>query len=142
MTTQIHKVPLNMLDGMMPHLAPFLKRGFKNVSTDPATLADEIRADLTQVWAIFHDNKLVGAFFSSIHVTPDGAKVIDVFGLGGHGAPKWARQLSDQMTEFGRRNGCARLVFAGKKGWSRICNGVGITGTRTGNHMSFERIVA
>lgn len=130
------------MDEMMPHLAPHLARGFEHVKMDPAGLADEIRNDLTQVWAVFLDNKIVAAFLTSIHAMPDETKTLDIFGLGGEAAPSWGATLSDVMADFARKNGCNRFVFAGRKAWERICGNVTVIGVRAGDHMSFERIVA
>lgn len=142
MNTKIHQVPLVLMDEMMPHLAHHLARGFEHVKMDPIALAEEIRADLTQVWAVFQDNRIVAAFLTSIHTMPDGTKTLDIFGLGGTAAPSWGSLLSDVMADFAKRNGCDRFVFAGRKAWERICKNVQIVGVLENDHMKFERIVA
>jgi hypothetical protein len=144
MTVAIHQIPLEMMDGMMPHLAPHLARGLRFVKMNADQLADEIRRDLTQVWAVFVDKKLCAGFLTSLHDLPDRAeRVLDIYGLGGSGAPHWGRELAEVMTAFAQANGCSKFAFAGKPGWARILgDDVKAVGKRDNGHVSYERAIA
>lgn len=141
---RIYQVPPLLLVNMAPHIGPYLARGMPGSGREPMEIAKDIERDHCQVWAIFADSKVVGAFLTAIVVVEEtGERCLDIFGLSGDGAPRWGRALSDRMLEYAKANDCARFVFDGKQGWERACgNTVNVIGFKGGRTAIFERRVA
>ena len=141
---KIMQIPIPMLVDMAPHVGPYLARGLPGSGRKEVELSIDILRDHAQVWAIFEDGKVVGAFLTAIVIQEDdGSRCLDIFGLSGDGAPKWGTALSDRMAEYAKANDCKRFVFDGKYGWLRACgHTVEVAGRKNARTVIFERRVA
>lgn len=142
MTSQVDimQIPLTMLPDMAPHIGEHLARGMKGSGRHPFGLAVDVARDHAQVWAIFTDGKVVGAFMTAVIIEDDQRKAVDVFGLAGQGIMKWGKRLADRMVDFAKANGADRVVFAGRRGLMKAYGGLNVIGTR-GDQLVFERTV-
>jgi len=136
---RILPIPSHLVDVMWPHLVPWLTKGLAAAKT--STL-DGIRQDVAnetdQLWAIFQNESLVGAFVSAVYT--DQGSYLGIYALGGRGLRNWARDIDLAMQTEARRRGVDRCRFAGRRGWSRVLSGLAHKGT-FGGHEVWERAV-
>lgn len=135
----IGNISRNDLLDMLPHVAPHLAKGLGELEFDAGALLADIESNRTQVWAIVVDDEVSGAFLTSIRQHEDGARDLDVYGLGGERIMRWGKALSDRMADFARHHSCRRVVFAGRKALAKAYGDtVRVIGT-TGGNLIYER---
>lgn len=138
----IMQIPLTMLPDMAQHVGEHLARGIDGSGRHPFELAVDVARNHAQVWAIFTDGKVVGAFMTAIVIDENGKKSVDVFGLAGAGIMKWGRVLSDRMVDFAKANDCTRVVFAGRWGLMRAYGNLEVITRKDANTLVYQRRVA
>lgn len=140
--TKIIAIPPIMLPDMWRHVAPHLLKGLTR-ATDVTLkqMIDDIIAGTDQLWAIFTDGAVVGAFVTAKYLDEDnGTEFVGVYALGGSGLEHWAGLLGETMADWAKHTGAASVRFTGRDAWSRVLPTYRITGRR-GDEAIFERVV-
>lgn len=135
----ILQIPPSHMVAMSPFVGPWLAKGIDGAERDPLVIAEDVVRDHAQVWAIFDGQRVVGGFFTSVLVSPNGNKWLDVYGLAGERILRWGKALADRMVEFARENDCDRVVFAGRKGLQKAYGGLRVIGRKDETTFIYER---
>ncbi len=141
--SKIIPVPVRLIPEMWRHVAPHLLKGLtKATDMTLQSLIDDLIEGDDQLWAIFTDKRVVGAFVTAQFIDDDTGKTfLGVYALGGEGLEHWAALLGDTMAEHARLTGASSVRFTGRDAWSRVLPTYRITGRRDNGEAIFERAV-
>lgn len=125
-------VPPFMMRDALPRIKPHLLRGAEVARTTAATIIERVESGDALVWMAVEGfpSKTLGVFVTEIRKREDGGKHIFVSACSGTQLKAWAIRARDRLDEFARKEGCDRIRFAGRYGWSRVfgrCHVVGGT---------------
>lgn len=140
---RIHQVPKHAVAAALRKgdLQSLLARGMAAAGIgDALPVIMDVMTGQKQLWVLFmHDSgNPMAAWITTIHAEPDGKAWVSVSVLAGANARRWAGPMSDRMAVFARAEGAARVLFFGRKGWSRLARGVKSIGSHGETHV-FER---
>lgn len=76
-----------------------------------------------QAWACMNGDLIELAFTTTMYNTPVG-KTLEIVAIGGKNVKDWLWVI-DKLAEWGADYDCKRLLASGRKGWSRVLQGVG-----------------
>jgi hypothetical protein len=101
-------------------LEPHLKRvcGRRLAWPDMVAVMDRLARGDWQLWGAERDGELVAVLCTGIGAERDGSKTLRFELLAGDGID-W-RQRTEDIIEWGRRQGCARARIAGRRGFRRV----------------------
>jgi hypothetical protein len=138
--TKIVAIPPFMVVDMWPHIAPFICKGLTAATNvTMRDIVDGVSAGTDQLWAIFLDGKVAGAFVTALYEEPT-AFFVGVYALGGRGITRWGDLLGETMAGYALQSGASSVRFMGREAWSRVLPSFEITG-RCGTETIFERAV-
>lgn len=138
----IFAIPRDALGFIFPAVGPHLLRGLSGAPDQTIEgVIDALVDGSATLWAVIDDDKIKGAFLTSIVEDEDDRTAVDVYALGGDELAKWGEMLSDTMAAFAKHNGASRVIFMGRKGLQKVYSGVRIVGEHSPGVFKFERTV-
>lgn len=115
-------VPPHAVDAAWPRVAPWIKAACWRTGCDltPDDLKRLCRGGQAQLITI-HDafNRSVAAGVTQVRNYESGIRSCWVLAIGGTGARLWRGTL-ETIEAGARANGCHRVEFVGRRGWSRL----------------------
>jgi hypothetical protein len=135
-------IPREAIGFMFPAVGPHLLRGLTGATDQTVEgVLDALVDGTAQLWAAVGDDRIKGAFLTSIVEDDDEKTAVDVYALGGEELAKWGGELSDTMAAFAKHNGAHRVIFVGRKALSKLYRDVRIVGEHSPGVFKFERTV-
>lgn len=121
---QLLCVAPNMLAATWPLVSGLIDEGYAAVGEiTPPELFAWLRAGKGQLWISIEDGVIMAALTTSI-VPMRHDTVLRMICCGGSRIDLW-KSCHEQIEEFARAEGCARVVSEGRPGWSRALAGGG-----------------
>jgi hypothetical protein len=107
---------------------PYLRKAVDLVANrvDTTHIFEGLMKNDYQLWVIFDEDKILGAFVTHIVDHPK-ARGINVPYLGGdeHRITEWFDQAVANVEDFARINGCTVMEFIGREGWVKYLKAYG-----------------
>lgn len=112
-------VPQN-IDARWDEITPLIEKWLAE------TLGEYILTDIYQFlisgewqcWIVKGKDGIIGLALSTITEFPR-ISILQIIGVAGIGLKEWVH-LKDELEDFGRMNGCAKISGYGRLGWERV----------------------
>ena len=132
----IYCVPPDLCGEVISRVEALVERGL-NVAPEinRTDLMDRLRDRTVLMWIILRGMEPLAVGFTE---RLDDEDAVSVFGLAGRQVWQWAKPFAHTITEYARKEGVARVLFAGKAGWQRIIPNSEFVGMVGSQHI-FER---
>jgi hypothetical protein len=118
---EISLVPNDQIGLVWGEIEPIINRAtelsggrFSNIS-----VLDECLNGRISVWVVMDNDEIVSVFTVRIVDYPE-RRSLYVELLAGRGFKKWASEMFEKMTAWGKLNECTHLECGGRKGWERL----------------------
>lgn len=85
---------------------------------------DNVRFKGHQLWIAFNDNEIVASAVTEI-VAYSKIKTLVGHFIGGKDLESWKQAIVDAMAKFAKAEGCDRIEFMGRRGWSKPLKKIG-----------------
>lgn len=107
---------------------PFIAKAVKLVADRYTTLDlwEAMCRDEYQLWVMFDNDHLVGAFLTQIMDHPQARGInIPFLGAEEHRVNEWIDQILEAVEDYGRLNNCTLMEFFGREGWNKFLKPAG-----------------
>lgn len=132
----IYCVPPELCADVIARCERLIERGLTVApEVDRDDLMERLRDRTALMWIVLRDmSPLAIAFTERV----DDEDAVAVFGLAGRQVWQWAKPFAETITDYAKKEGVSRVLFAGKEGWQRLVPGSQFVGMDRGQRI-FER---
>ena len=139
----IHRVPVAAVPKAIrvPECAALMRRGLAAAGEDNMMrVVAELLTNHRQLWLVFAPGNpsLLACWMTEVKEDDNGSRWVCISALAGRNAWRWARAMSDRVTAWAAKEGCARVRWAGRAAWGRIEPRARAVGVLNGQTL-FER---
>lgn len=78
-----------------------------------------------QLWIAFNDNEIVATADTEVVKYCTGVKTLVGHFIGGKDLESWKQPIVDAMAMFGKAEGCTKIEFMGRRGWTKPLKQIG-----------------
>jgi len=78
-----------------------------------------------QLWIAFNDNEIVATADTEVVKYCTGIKTLVGHFIGGKDLESWKQPIVDSMAAFGKAEGCTKIEFMGRRGWTKPLKQIG-----------------
>ena len=132
----IYCVPPDLCADVIARCEPLVERG---IAVAPEMgrddLMDRLRDRTVLMWIVLRDMAPLAIAFTE---RVDERNAVSVFGLAGRQVWQRAKPFAETITDYAKKEGVERVLFAGKDGWHRLIPGSQFVGMERGQRI-FER---
>jgi len=132
----IYCVPPDLCADVIARCEPLVERGIAVApEMDRDELMDRLRDRTVLMWIVMKGMHPMAIAFTE---RVNDRNAVAVFGLAGRQVWQWAKTFAETITDYAKKEGVSRVLFAGKEGWQRLVPGSQFVGMDRGQRI-FER---
>lgn len=117
-----------------PLASKWLRYGAVRCQETTLEMVAKLARGEADLWIVVEGETVSAAFLTEEH-----NDALTIFGMGGNGALRWAREGFEVVADFARARGFNALRFAGKRGWGRLLPSVQEADETLRGEVIFER---